>query len=231
MTADDAVAIGALPVPGAAVVSVNTFEMLAGDFMSVGSAAPTPEATDAPIEGAAPASVIVLTDGSAEAKERARTAIETAIHPGLAPETRVDYATAGTIQFTHELGTMAYLGMAVAIGISALSLTVATVAAVLDRKRTFALLRLGGMPSGDLRLVIATEATVPLAATLLLSAGLGFLVAWMFVATFGNGATMAWPDSRYWAAVGASVAIAVAAVLGSFGMARRSTEVTTTRFE
>lgn len=81
---------------------------------------------------------------------------------------------------------MAYLGMAIAIGISALSLTVATVAGALDRKRTFALLRLGGMPSGHLRRVIATEAAVPLAATLAMSAGLGFFVAWVMLVSLGN---------------------------------------------
>jgi ABC-type antimicrobial peptide transport system permease subunit len=121
--------------------------------------------------------------------------------------------------------------MAVAIGIAALSLTVATVAAALDRKRTFALLRLGGMPSGDLRRVIAVEAGVPLVATLAISAGLGFFVAWLMVTTLGNGQTMSWPDARYWWAIVASVAIGAAAVMGSFSMVRRSTEVTSTRFE
>ena len=46
---------------------------------------------------------------------------------------------------TYQLAMLAYIGMAIAVGISALSLTVATVAAALDRKRTFGLLRLGGM--------------------------------------------------------------------------------------
>jgi hypothetical protein len=82
-----------------------------------------------------------------------------------------------------------------------------------------------------LRRVIAVEAGVPLAATLAISAGLGFFVAWLLVTTLGNGQTMSWPDARYWWAIVASVAIGAAAVVGSFGLVRRSTEVTSTRFE
>ena len=230
MSAADARAIGAIDVPNAPAVKVDSYGMLSG-AVGVGSDAfPAPVATDA-IQGLVPSKVFAITDGTPAAKERARTAIEIASEPGLGPVTRADYASAGSRRFTQEMGALAYLGMAVAIGIAALSLTVATVAAALDRKRTFALLRLGGMPSGDLRRVIAVEAGVPLAATLAISAGLGFFVAWLMVTTLGNGQTMGWPDARYWWAIVASVAIGAAAVMGSFSVVRRSTEVTSTRFE
>jgi hypothetical protein len=230
MTPEDARAIGAVDVPDAPAVSLDLYEMLAGGT-DIARDPVTPPVAASPIEESTPSRVFVITDGTAEAKERARTAIEISTTSGLAPVTRADYASAGTLSFTHELEAMAYLGMAVAIGISALSLTVATVAAALDRKRTFALLRLGGMPATHVRRVIAIEASVPLGATLVVSAGLGFFVAWTMIVTLGNDLTMTWPDARYWWAIVASVAITAAAVVGSFGLVRRSTEVTSTRFE
>ena len=231
MAPDDARAIGAINVPDASAVRVDMFEMLAGELVGSTEAMPAPEASDVSLAGLDASRVIAITDGSAAAKERARTAMERAGLPGLAPVTRADYAAGATLTLTHELEAMAYLGMAIAIGISALSLTVATVAGALDRKRTFALLRLGGMPSGHLRRVIATEAAVPLAATLAMSAGLGFFVAWVMLVSLGNELTMRAPDAQYWLAIAASVAIAAVAIVGSFGMVRRSTEVTSTRFE
>lgn len=231
MAPDDARAIGAIDVPDASAVRVDMFEMLAGELVGSTEAMPAPEASDVSLAGLDASRVIAITDGSAAAKERARTAMERAGLPGLAPVTRADYAAGATLTLTHELEAMAYLGMAIAIGISALSLTVATVAGALDRKRTFALLRLGGMPSGHLRRVIATEAAVPLAATLAMSAGLGFFVAWVMLVSLGNELTMRAPDAQYWLAIAASVAIAAVAIVGSFGMVRRSTEVTSTRFE
>lgn len=230
MTPADARAIGAIDVPDAPGVVVNLYDMLTGGT-GVGNDDVAPPVPTVSTEGLVPTQVVVLTDGTAAAKERARTALEGTTVSGVAPVTRADYAQAGTLSFTHELETMAYLGMAVAIGVSALSLTVATVAAALDRKRTFALLRLGGMPAADVRRVIAIEASVPLAATLAVSAGLGFFVAWVMLATLGNDLSMSWPDARYWAAILASLVITAVAVLGSFGMVRRSTEVTSTRFE
>ncbi len=231
MTSDEARALGSQDVPDAAFVVIDLLGMFGAGVFADSSAVDAPVAWSSGIEGLEPSLVVVVTDGSPDAIERARTAIEVATASWVTPTTRADYAKADALTFTHELGVMAYLGMAVAIGISALSLTVATVAAALDRKRTFALLRLGGMPARDLRRVIATEATLPLAATLVMSAGLGFLVAWLMIGAVGSDLTMGWPDARYWIAIAASVALGVAAVAGSFGLVRRSTEVTSTRFE
>ena len=230
MTADDARAIGAVDVPDAPAVLVDLYAMLSGSIFIIGEGIDRPEATAA-IDALEASRVVVVTDGDPASKERVRTAIERAGHFGLAPVTVADYASLGTLTLTHELEVMAYIGMALAIGISALSLTVATVAAALDRKRTFALLRLGGMPAAHLRRIVTAEAIVPLAATLVASAGLGFFVAWVMIGTLGNDLTMGWPDGRYALAIAASVAIAAIAVTGSFGMVRRSTEVTSTRFE
>lgn len=175
--------------------------------------------------------VIPVTDGSSASIERARTALIEHANTDLTPTTRADYGRLGAADLTNELAVMAYLGMGIAIGISALSLAVATAAAALDRRRTFGLLRLAGMSVKQLRATISIEATVPLLATLVASAGLGFAVAWTLIETLGDGLSTSWPDPRYWIAIAAALAIAAVAVSASFGTVRRSTEMASTRFE
>ena len=109
---------------------------------------------------------------------------------------------------------LAYIGVFVAVVIAGISLAVSTAAAVLDRKRV---LGLRGMPVSVLRKVIVQEAAVPLLAVLLLSVGLGFLVAW--------------PSTEYYAALSLSLLLALAAVGATFGLVRSSTAITATRFE
>ncbi|WP_084039482.1 ABC transporter permease [Demequina sp. NBRC 110053] len=230
MDAQDARAIGATAVPDAAAVMVDTFAMLWGTSLDVDAQAPVPEPADG-TEGLEPAVVMAVTDGSPAAIERARTALDIAGDRSLAPTSRTDAAAGGAADITQELAVLAYIGMAIAIGISALALAVATIAAALERRRTFGLLRLAGMPVAQLRGVVATEAAVPLASTLVASAGLGFLVAWILVITLGNGLEFTWPDGRYWVALVGSTALAALAVAASFGTVRRSTEIDSTRFE
>lgn len=229
MEAQDARSIGAADVPESGAVSLDIFEMLSSDFFATGE---TPEVTPAdPIVDLKPAYVIVLTDGQRDSLERARTAL---VHTGevsLAPITRADFVGAGAQELTYELATMAYLGMGLAVGISALALTVATVSAALERRRTFGLLRLGGMRVSQLRATVSLEAATPLAATLLASVGLGFFVAWIFLYGLNAGFGLALPDARYWVALAISVGIGAAAIALSFSTVRKSTELESTRFE
>ena len=230
MSAADARAVGATAVPDSPFVALSVFDMLAGDSFSGGDGIANPVPADG-IEGLGADDVIVVTDGKAATVERVRTALLLAGGQNLSPTTRIDFMEAGTLESTRELSVLAYVGMAIAIGISALALTVATVSAAMDRKRTFGLLRLGGMPVRELRRSVTTEVALPLGVTLFSAAGLGFLVAWILIRALGQGETMSWPDATYWYAIAGSVALAVVAVASSFGMVRRSTELTATRFE
>lgn len=228
VTAADARVLGIPEVPDAPWVHVDVYTMLAADLWTARPEAPTPAA--APITDTA-RYVIALTDGSDAAIDRARTAMFRVDHATWMPVTRPEYGGAATLDITYQLAMLAYIGMAIAIAISAITLTVATVSAALDRKRTFGLLRLGGMPLRYLRQTIAIEAAMPLGVTLVASAGLGFLVAHVMALTLGHELYVTWPDQRYWWALFGSVALAALAVSGSFGMVRRSTEITSTRFE
>lgn len=228
MTAKDAAAVGFAPPAGAETVAVNMSTALydAADY----SPPEPPSRVDA-IGAAAPYQVIAVTEGDDASIERARTAMIASGSVAGPPYTRANLADAGNLTTVNELGVMAYIGMGIAVAISALALTVATITAALDRKRTFGLLRLSGMPVRALRRVITTEAAVPLSVTLLGSAGLGFFVAWLMIEALGNGEKMGAPDGRYWIAIALSLALGAAAIASSFGMVRRSTEVTSTRFE
>jgi len=228
MTAADAAAVGLIPPAGAQAVEVN----LSGALNeNVGRTTSEPPVSVPAIDTSVPYDVIALTDGTDASIERARTTMVASGMVTSPPQTRATYADAGAMTMINELGVMAYIGMGIAVAISALALTVATIAAALDRKRTFGLLRLSGMPVRALRRVITTEAAVPLSVTLLASSGLGFLMAWLMIAALGSDASMGAPDARYWVAIAASLALGAAAITSSFGMVRRSTELTSTRFE
>ena len=107
----------------------------------------------------------------------------------------------------------------------------AAAAAVIDRRRVLGLMRLIGMPLSALRGVVVREAAVPLAAVLLLSAGLGFCVAWLLVTGLDDSRTVSWPGPAYLAALGASLLLALVAIAAACGMLRTNTAITTTRFE
>lgn len=231
MSTDDARAIGALEVPGTGMVAVNLFEMIAEPSLSGVDRPGVAQASDADPTALEPSHLFVLTDGSREAIETARTAIIAQAHSSLVPSTRVDMAARGATDINNELAVMAYLGMGIAIAISALALSVASVAAMLERRRTFGLLRLGGMPVKQLRRTIATEAAVPLAVTLLISALLGFGVAGAVLESLSDELSLQWPDPRYWLALAASLAVAALGIVGTFAAVRRSTELESTRFE
>ncbi len=231
MSPADARAIGAIDVPDAPAVSVDLFGMVWDNGPASGFTLTPPATADVSLEGLSATAIVVDTDGTVAAVERVKTAIQRVNDASLPPLTRTDMATRGLGGTNEELAVMAYLGMGLAIGISALALTVATAAAVLDRRRTFGLLRLSGMPVNQLRLTTVVEAVVPLAVTLLASAGLGWGVAWAVIEALSDDLAVAWPDQRYWWALAASIAVAAIALTSTFGAVRRSTELASTRFE
>lgn len=230
MTPADATTIGAINVPSSAAVAVDLFGMMNNGYgvHPTGPPTPTPLAS---LDGLDPGYVVVVTDGTAAAVDRVWTALERRPEVVSAPLSSMVLANLSGLDATNQLALMAYIGLAVAVAVSALALTVATIAAALDRKRTFGLLRLSGMPVARLRRIIASEALFPIALTMVASAGLGFLVAWLLLTGIGNRLSMTWPDWRFGVAMAASLGIGAVAILSSFGIVRRSTEVVSTRFE
>ena len=156
------------------------------------------------------------------------------LRPSICQERPLDHpwtSNCSPSRLIQGLAGLAYLGMFVAVAIAGLSLAVATASAVLDRKRVLGLMHLMGMPVSILRWIIIREAAVPLLTVLLLSAGLGFLVAWLMVTLINDAYRVAWPGPGYFMALGPSLLLAIGAVAATFGFIRGNTATTATRFE
>lgn len=177
--------------------------------------------------------VLVTTDGTEGSVERARTALDTSgLHLWSHPLTRAENVDGSVQLMVESFARMANVGMGIATLVAAASLTVATMAGVLDRRRSFGLLRLTGMPMSVVRRVLMREAAVPLTAVTLGTVALGFVVAWTILAGLTAGTrTVSWPDPSYLGVLAASLLLAVASVVTTFGAAERSTAGESTRFE
>lgn len=186
--------------------------------------------TSTTLDQLVPVVIMVDTDGTPGAIDRARTALNTSgitATPGTAP---TDLELQSSARLVQELAVLAYLGMVIAVVVAGVSLAVGTASAVLDRKKVLGLMRLMGMPTSALRRIILGEAAVPLLTVLALSIGLGFLVAWLVVTGIDDSYDVTWPGIDYFIALGISLILALAAVTATFGLIQRNITPTTTRF-
>lgn len=225
--AADAAGLGFEDIPVSEVVTVDT------SFLWYWSTQPSAltAAPAANLEGLVPVVIVLGTDGTPEAMDRARTALDGSGITAIPATSPLDLKLQSTGRLIQGLAVLAYLGMFAAIAIAGLSLAVATASAVLDRKRVLGLMRLMGMPVSVLRRVITREAAVPLLTVLLLSVGLGFLVAWLMVTLIDDTYQMTWPAPVYFVALGLSLLLALGALTATFGLIRGNTAMTATRFE
>ncbi|HEX9229436.1 MAG TPA: ABC transporter permease [Arthrobacter sp.] len=225
--AADAASLGFEDIPATATVAVDA------SFLQYWTARPlalTPVPA-ANLDEMVPVVIVLGTDGTPQAMDRARTALNGSGITAIPATSRLDLNLQSSTRLIQGLAVLAYLGMFVAIAIAGLSLAVATASAVLDRKRVLGLMRLMGMPVSVLRRIITREAAVPLLAVLLLSVGLGFLVAWLMVTFVDDTYRVTWPAPDYFTALGLSLFLALGAVTATFGLIRGTSPMTATRFE
>lgn len=230
MTAQDAELLGLEDIPSTEFVQFSgNFHASDPSELVMGSSA-----VDS-VQGMPVLAIVTVTDGSVAAIERARTWLELtdAIDLGMfVPDTRADAVDTAALTMVNSFATLAYLGVGIAILVAGASLAVATVAAVLDRRRVLGLLRLIGMPVASMRRIVVCEAAVPLLAVMALSVGLGLISAWVILTGLTEGGrTLGWPDVRYYVALGGSLLLALGAVAATFGTIRRNTAISSTRFE
>lgn len=110
-----------------------------------------------------------------------------------------------------ELAGLAYVGIGVTLLIAIASLMVSTVGGFLERQRSFATLRLGGMNIQQMRRTVLLESLLPLFCTALLSAAIGCWIGYVFIEALGNTLQVSLHPS-YLAIVGGSLVLAVAAI-------------------
>ena len=85
-----------------------------------------------------------------------------------------------------ELANLAYVGMGVTLFVAIASLIVSTIGGLLERRRSFVTLRLGGMTVGQMKRTVTIESLIPLVSVSLLASGLGVWVGWVFVSAMSD---------------------------------------------
>ncbi len=125
-------------------------------------------------------SVVVGTNGSASAIERARTVLDLALPTTFAPQTIAEIRANGT-QLLDDYQRLAEVVILTSLPIAGCSLAVSIAGGLAERKKPFSLLRLTGAPLGMLRRVIGLEAGAPMLITAAVSIGAGFLAAHLFL--------------------------------------------------
>jgi Predicted ABC-type transport system involved in lysophospholipase L1 biosynthesis, permease component len=128
--------------------------------------------------------VLVATDGSAGALERARTVLVRGLPHlrGSVPLTIAEgQAQSDNAQRNAGYRQLADIVIITSLPIAGCTLAVSVVAGLNDRRRPFSLLRLTGAPLATLRRVVALESSVPLLLSAAVAVGTGLLTAFLFL--------------------------------------------------
>lgn len=161
--------------------------------------------------------LVMGTNGSAAAIERARTALEITF-PYLGPP--------ATLLSSHnsyaELQHVTDVVILVSLVIAGCSLAVSAAGGLTDRKRPFSLLRLTGVQLGVLRRVVALETAVPLLVIAAVSAGTGLLAAELFLKS-ELGESLRPPGAGYYLVVFAGLVISLSVIASTLPLLERIT--------
>jgi len=190
---------------------------------------PTASASAARLPSLPAWGIIVQTRGSIPAIERARTSLEIALPFQALPVTlsEISESNARVIAELHQLTNVVII---ISLVIAGCGLAVSVTAGVNDRKRPFSLLRLTGVPLSTLRRVVALEAALPLLIISVMSAGIGFPAATLFLQS-QLGETLRAPGAGYYALVAAGLAASLAIIASTLPLIERITEPDTARSE
>jgi hypothetical protein len=161
--------------------------------------------------------LIVSTNGSAAAIDRAATALEIAF-PGLGPPATLLSSQDSFAELQHLTDVV----ILVSLVIAGCSLAVSVAAGLIDRKRPFSLLRLTGAPLGVLRHVIALESVVPLVVIAVISAGTGLLASDLFLRS-ELGESLRPPGLGYYLIVLAGLAASLVVIASTLPLLERIT--------
>lgn len=173
--------------------------------------------------------VIVATDGSTSAIERARTVLANAYPDQDAPRTLREDNADRNAQLTgyQQLADVVIL---VSFPIAGCSLAVSVAGGLRDRKRPFSLLRLTGTRLAVLRRVVLLESAVPLVVVSVVAIAMGFLAAQLFVQAQFDYSIRA-PGVQYYAIVLAGLAASLGLIASTMPLLSRITGPETARNE
>ena len=176
--------------------------------------------------------ILAPTDGTPEAEERLRTTVATTL-PHALTRTARDFAP-GAQPIDAELYEAAFSGtgslfpaaLVFVLLVAACSLTVSTVAALMERRRPFALLRASGVDLSQLRRLALLETAVPLVVTVL--GGLGIV---LFIGYLAAPESFAWPRPSYFLGLGVALAVTIAVSMVTWPLLNATTRHDNVRFE
>jgi hypothetical protein len=165
--------------------------------------------------------VVVATNGSSSAIERARTVLERAFPFQGTPVTveALDPSTARLLAMIQDVTDVIIVASLI---IAACSLAVNIVAGLGERKRPFSLLRLTGVPTALLHRVVALESALPLLLVAVVSTVVGLVAAALYLHS-QVGIAFSIPGIAYWATVLGGLAASLAIIASTFPLLNRIT--------
>lgn len=166
-------------------------------------------------------SVLVVTDGTTPAVERARTVLQAAYPMRWGAVTGAEWQ-AETNRVLDGWKRLADVVILASLVIAGLSLAVNVAGGLTERRRPFSMLRLAGVPLGTLRRVVALETVPPLLTAALVAAGAGLLCAHLFLRAQMRISLLA-PDAAYYAVAAAGLAASLAVIASTMPLLRRVT--------
>ncbi|MBW8801182.1 MAG: hypothetical protein JF597_48830 [Streptomyces sp.] len=173
--------------------------------------------------------IVVATNGSTSAIERARTILTNTYPDRDIPLTvREDHAQSGAQLAGYQ--QLANVVILVSFPIAGCSLAVSVAGGLRDRKRPFSLLRLTGTQLGVLRRVVLLESAVPLLVVAVVAIGMGFLAAQLFVQAQFSYSIRA-PGIQYYATVLTGLVASLGVIASTMPLLRRITGPETARNE
>jgi hypothetical protein len=190
---------------------------------------PVTQLTSAQVQRLPLDSIVVGTNGSAAAVERARTILDNTYAQTYAAQTLSEFRSNGARKL-NSYKQLANVIILTSLPIAGCSLAVSVAGGLAERKRPFSLLRLAGTPLGPLRRVITLEAAGPLIISAAVSAGAGLLAAQLFLRAQLY-ETLQPPSVQYYLIIVAGLVASLAVIASTLPLLRRITGPETARNE
>ncbi len=171
--------------------------------------------------------ILVATDGSAVAVERARTMLMAAFPDNRPAYTVGDLDVEGTA-LIRQYQLLAQVVIVISLVVAGCSLAVACTAGLNERRRSFSLLRLAGGRLETLRRVVVLESAVPLLIASVVAIGTGFAAAQLFLRS-QLGYDLGLPSLAYCLTVLAGLVLSLGLIASTFPLLRRITGPETAR--
>lgn len=189
-------------------------EVVGGVYSLTPDGPPLHEASVTTLDGMRISDIIAQTDGRAASIEETRTALLTleGVDRSAGAWTRTEYVVDTDSDLATQFTEIGRLAIVIVTVLAAAVLTIATIAALYDRKRTFSRLQLIGMPRNTLRKIISWETLVPLLSMLLPTIILGWFTAWMLITTLSS-RSLSRPDSLLVISLAATGLMATASIM------------------